>query len=63
MSFNNSEVMHRLAKEYISKVKFCDECFCEYWCITNGVKESREPYRGCEHNLIRKLAEEFSDVN
>lgn len=46
-----------LAKEYLSKVNCCDECFCECWCIMNGTKKSRVPYKGCEQNVIRHLAE------
>lgn len=61
MSFRLTEAMPRLAKEYLSKVKCCDECFCENWCIEHGVKESRVPYKGCEWNIIKHLAELFRD--
>ncbi len=54
-------VITRLANEYISKIKCCDECFCESWCIENGTKESRVPYKGCECNITKYLAELFKD--
>lgn len=56
-----SEPMVRLAKEYLSKVNYCDECFCETWCIINGTKASRVPYKGCECNVINNLFEIFRD--
>lgn len=63
MSFSISEAMPRfyLAREYLSKVKCCDECFCESWCIENGTKNSRVPYKGCEWNIIKYIAEMFRD--
>lgn len=46
-----SDLVNRLSQEYISKVKCCDECFCECFCTTNGVRKSRVPYEGCHQNL------------
>lgn len=40
------DIIYRLAGEYISKIKACDECFAEHYCIRNGQRESREP---CEN--------------
>lgn len=62
MAFSVCESMTRLAKEYISKVKCCDECFCEYWCIENQFKDGRLPKKGCEHNVIKYLADTFREV-
>lgn len=44
-----------LAKEYISKVECCDECFCEMFCIDHKTKKGRCPYDGCELNIVDKL--------
>ena len=59
MDKSYKEAIQRLAGEYISKVKCCDECFCEYWCIEQEKKENRVPYKGCEQNIIEYLAEMF----
>lgn len=61
MIYNGSLAIDRLAKEYLSKIDCCDECFCEYWCIENETKRSRCPYKGCEDNIIKCLAELFRD--
>lgn len=53
--------MTGLAREYLSKVKCCDECFCECWCIAHGTKEGKIPYKGCEWNIVKHLAEMFKD--
>lgn len=42
-SFNTYEAIQRLAGEYISKVKCCDECFAESFCIEQQRRESRLP--------------------
>lgn len=54
-----SEAMMLLAREYISKINQCDECFCEMWCIDHETKDGRTPYKGCECNLICYLSEKF----
>lgn len=59
----NEYAMTKLAKEYLSKVKCCDECFCNYWCIMSGTKISALPYKGCEFNIINYLIEIFDNVN
>ena len=45
------EQCERLIKEYISKCKACDECFAEIFCITNRLRESREPQSYCADNI------------
>lgn len=45
------EQCERLIKEYISKCKVCDECFAEIFCITNDLRESREPQSYCVDNI------------
>lgn len=44
-----------LAKEYIDKVKCCDECFCEMFCIENGLRKGREPHSECYKNVLGNL--------
>lgn len=46
-----------LAKEYIDKVECCDECFCEMFCIKNGLRKGREPYSECYKNVLGNLRE------
>jgi len=57
MSFNITNALTRLSGEYISKIKYCDECFCEMWCIENGEKNGRTPHKGCEFNVIKNIEE------
>lgn len=51
------EAIKRLAKEYLSKCTACDDCFCEYYCLVNGLKNSRVPQTGCEQKIIDNLSE------
>ena len=37
------EAIQRLTGEYISKVKCCDECFAESFCIEQQRREGRLP--------------------
>ena len=53
-----TEAMHRLSREYLSKVEVCDECFSECWCIEHETKESRVPHKGCEQNIIAYLSDQ-----
>ncbi len=46
-----------LAKEYINKVKCCDECFCEMFCIENGLRKGRKPYSECYKNVLGNMQE------
>ena len=43
MDKSYKEAFQRLAEEYISKVKCCDECFAESFCIEQQRRESRLP--------------------
>jgi len=40
-----------LCREYLSKVKCCDECFIEFYCIENHLRSSRVPQGYCVENL------------
>ena len=40
-----------LAREYISKVKYCDECFASTFCTINGLRNSRVPHSYCIENI------------
>ena len=44
-------VCDRLAREYISKIKCCDECFLSTFCTINDLRESREPKYYCIENI------------
>lgn len=46
-------VCDRLAREYISKVKCCDECFASTFCTINGLRNSRVPQDYCVKNIER----------
>lgn len=48
MTEENNE---RLIKEYISKVRCCDECFASVYCTVNGLRESRVPQDYCVKNI------------
>jgi hypothetical protein len=50
----------RLAREYISKVKYCDECFASTFCTINGLRNSRVPQSYCIEN-IKKYFESKSE--
>ena len=43
MSKKQTDSFERLAKEYLSKCKCCDECFAESFCIEQQRRESRLP--------------------
>ena len=45
-----------LIKEYLSKCECCDECFAEYFCIKNDLRESREPKDYCVENIRQYLS-------
>ena len=45
-----------LIKEYLSKCECCDECFAEYFCIKNDLRESREPKDYCIENIKQYLS-------
>ena len=53
-------VCDRLAREYISKIKCCDECFLSTFCTINDLRESREPKYYCIEN-IKKYFESKSE--
>ena len=42
--------------EYLSKVKDCDSCVSQYFCIKNDLRKSREPQDYCKDNLKAYLA-------
>lgn len=37
--------------EYLGKVKECDSCAAQCFCIKNGLRKSREPQEYCKDNL------------
>ena len=43
MSKKQTDSFERLAKEYLSKCKCCDECFAESFCIEQQRREGRLP--------------------
>lgn len=43
MDKSYKEAFQRLTEEYISRVKCCDECFAETFCIEQQRRESRLP--------------------
>ena len=52
------DIIYRLAGEYISKIKVCDECFAETYCILNGLREGRKPCADeekCINNCVKFL--------
>lgn len=63
MEFNEKEMIERLGNEYMSKIQYCDECFCEYWCIENQVKEGRTPRKHCVYNVLNCLLDKFPYEN
>lgn len=50
-------VITRLANEYLSKIKCCDECFCNCHCILNGTKKDRRPHDKCVENIVYYLVD------
>lgn len=50
----------RLVREYISKVKYCDECFASTFCTINSLRNSRVPQSYCVEN-IKKYFESKSE--
>lgn len=60
-SLEQEPVCDRLAGEYISKVKCCDECFASTFCTINGLRNSRVPQSYCIEN-IKKYFESKSEV-
>lgn len=59
-SLSQEPLCDRLAREYISKVKYCDECFASVFCTINGLRNSREPQSYCIEN-IKKYFESKSE--
>ena len=52
------EAIQRLTGEYISKVKCCDECFAESFCIEQQRREGRLPCKDrmkCVSNIYDYL--------
>lgn len=43
MDKSYKEAFQRLTEEYISRVKCCDECFAESFCIEQQRREGRLP--------------------
>lgn len=60
MSFDITGAVSRLSAEYVSKVECCDECFCNFYCIANGLKNGRKPGSFCSYNVIKCLGELFT---
>lgn len=58
MSKKQTDSFERLAKEYLSKCKCCDECFAESFCIDQQRRESRLPSKDkmkCVSNIYDYL--------
>ena len=51
----NDEIYTYLIKEYLSKCNACDECFAEFYCITNNLRNSRIPQHDCEEKIKEYL--------
>ena len=50
----------KLTREYISKVKCCDECFASTFCTLNGLRESRVPQDYCIENIKKYFEDKAS---
>lgn len=55
-SAEQTDLLNILIKEYLSKCECCDECFAEYFCIKNYLRESREPKDYCIENIKQYLS-------
>lgn len=55
-SAEQTDLLNILIKEYLSKCECCDECFAEYFCIKNDLRESREPKDYCIENIKQYLS-------
>mgnify|MGYP003290511673 CR=1 FL=1 len=51
--------LDKIMREYLSKIKCCDECFCEFYCIENQLKKSRIPERDCDYKINKYLTDLF----
>ena len=58
----NKRAEEILIKEYLSKCECCDECFAEYFCIKNDLRESREPKDYCVENIRQYLSARLKKV-
>ena len=68
MDKSYKEAFQRLTEEYISRVKCCDECFAESFCIEQQRREGRLPCKDkmkCVsniydyfHSILRKETED-----
>lgn len=56
------EINERLIKEYISKVRCCDECFASIYCTVNKLRESRVPQDYCVKNIERYFGDKASST-
>lgn len=45
----------RLAKEYVSKCKCCDDCFCELYCIENNLRNGGISLDDCYKHILAYL--------
>ena len=58
MRKKQTDSFERLAKEYLSKCKCCDECFAESFCIEQQRREGRLPCKDrtkCVSNIYDYL--------
>lgn len=46
------DIIYRLASEYVSKIDFCDACFCTTYCTLKGIRESRQPCKDQEKCIM-----------
>lgn len=58
--FEQEPVCDILAREYMSKVKCCDECFASTFCTINGLRNSRVPQDYCVENIKRYFGDKAS---
>jgi hypothetical protein len=58
--YRTEHVCDRLAREYISKVKCCDECFASTFCTINGLRNSRVPQDYCIENVKKYFEDKAS---
>ena len=60
---HRDEINEILIREYISKVKCCDECFASVYCTVNGLRESRMPQDYCVKNIKRYFGDKVKPVD
>ena len=59
-ALKHESLCDRLTREYISKVKYCDECFASTFCTVNGLRNSRVPQDYCIENVKKYFEDKAS---